>query len=439
LFADGSPSVDEADPVSLAAVWALCRMPQPSALKLVRGLLASEAPSARALAALSLAVHKAPQADTHILPLLSLEQGSLTRSAAAFALGELGNRRHVNALQPLRDSADPRLRRAALLALARLEDTASRSAIAAGIFDADVNTQRDSVSAAVVLATRRYQPAWSAFSVPTGHVDVTELLDGLNPAEFSAEDRQQALLLLTGDLAQLASARAAATGVHLNELVERLLSRSDETEFEPLVARPTTPKTSFSAEVEAALERIARKVTPELARLSRHPAAGVRGAALRFLASRDEDIAKPCVLQGLTDADESVVRTGLLAIAHHPRAAVLPAVIQLLGPSTPWALRLVALQTLAQFSSAQIEPATWQRTISELQRVATQDPFALVREAALVTSFELTGSDVEALLKESARQDEEPRVRATAARLRAQLSTAVSAEPAPKRSDAADM
>src|SRR5580700_6021296 len=191
------------DAVAAAAVWGLARMRSPRAMPLLRRLARDGSPTARALAVLGLGASGDRTAITDVAEAArSVDAGSVTRAAAAYALGELDAQAQVPALLEIAEGADALPRRMAILALARMaasspkepawEGEAAR-VLADAVFAGDEgvpgrgsNTalQAAAVSALARMAARAgaAHPGADAdegVPLPDGPLDVDTLLDAL--------------------------------------------------------------------------------------------------------------------------------------------------------------------------------------------------------------------------------------------------------------------
>ena len=189
---------------------------------------------------------------------------------------------------------------------------------------------------------------------------------------------------------------------------------SGQGELLPYVgAGETGPAAATARAIETALE-------PSLVPLARHPDATVRTKAIALVARSRDDSAMDAVIAGLEDPSDSVQRITLSSIAA-PRSdggpaagseATVEAVGKVLAGHESWAIRILAARALGRLGGAhQASAATW------LTRAASQDAYALVREAAreALATFDPSGASV--LARQMAASDPEPRVRAAASTL----------------------
>jgi HEAT repeat protein len=173
-----------------------------------------------------------------------------------------------------------------------------------------------------------------------------------------------------------------------------------------------------SGPAAAAARAIATALEPSLIPLARHPDPAVRTKAIALVARSRDDAAIDAVIAGLQDPNDAVQRITLASIAA-PRSDATPAagseatvtaVGNVLGGHESWAIRILAARALGRLGAA--HPAS---VAASLTRAASQDAYALVREAALeaLASFDAPAAKTVAL--QMAASDPEPRVREAAA------------------------
>ncbi|MEX0937505.1 MAG: PVC-type heme-binding CxxCH protein [Pirellulales bacterium] len=121
------------------AVWALCRMRMPDAMRLVRSRLTDDSESVQMAALHTVKLARDREAVDAIVPLLSREEVYLRRAAAA-AMGRIGDARAAEPLISALRSADDRfLEHAILYALIEIGD---RGALLPALSDANPNVRR---------------------------------------------------------------------------------------------------------------------------------------------------------------------------------------------------------------------------------------------------------------------------------------------------------
>ncbi len=115
-----------ADAVGVAAVWGLARMGDPRALPLLRRVARTGTAPMRALSVLGLGAARDGASAAEIADIArAVDAGTLTRAAAAYALGELDAQAYAPALIEIAEDGEVLPRRMALVALARMARASS--------------------------------------------------------------------------------------------------------------------------------------------------------------------------------------------------------------------------------------------------------------------------------------------------------------------------
>jgi cellulose synthase operon protein C len=410
LAPGGVPRADELDPVNLVAALGIARMRKPEARPWLALLLRSDAPSLRALGALGLGLLKDPRAQSELAAIgRSAEAGPLPRAASAFALGELGAKSELATLGLLAEHPDSAVRATAIVALARLSAPEARSAIAEALVSSEPELARAAAAAAVVLVTHRSSGPAVLEEMPEGRLDVRALLMGLVPSGHTAEERVRALVELGPELARAAAAAVQSSPEAARTVVDAF-SAADQVGFGPLSAKTRDLAPDLRQRAEATVLALRTALVPGLTALASHPTADVRALAVRFLATRREPEAREVVLRALSDPEERVARTALEALAGARSPDAIAAVTRLLGTAKNWSLRLGAARALGDMGA---DAARYGATRS-LATSARDDPFALVREAALVALCRISPEAARPVLGWAMARDPEPRVKETA-------------------------
>src|SRR6185503_11809105 len=122
LLGSDKGRLSDADPVSVAAAWALARLGTKSSLTPLEKLAATDSGNLRALAVLGIGRSGDTHAVAQVQKLLrSPDAGALPRAAAAYAAGALNLKNQADALTELSRDPDPSVRAQAILALSRLK------------------------------------------------------------------------------------------------------------------------------------------------------------------------------------------------------------------------------------------------------------------------------------------------------------------------------
>jgi HEAT repeat protein len=112
----------------------------------------------------------------------------------------------------------------------------------------------------------------------------------------------------------------------------------------------------------------------------------------------------------LDDPDDGVQRSALDAVARRRPNGATDAVIALLEQEKSWPIRVRAAETLGDVSAGSRN----KRAFAALVAAAKNDPYALVREAAVKALWKVDAVGAKATLGKIAEHDSEPRVRAAA-------------------------
>ncbi|MCA9626115.1 MAG: HEAT repeat domain-containing protein [Myxococcales bacterium] len=407
---------EEADPVLVAAAYAVARMQDPRARPLLLKLLESDAPSVRACGALGLGLVGTAQDTGRLAEIArSLEAGPLPRAAAAFALGERGASQQVDVLAQLAEANDPLVRGQAILALARLKDARAGRAITAAWLSADDRQREAARAAAVVLATGKFSVG-SALERPprSGKVDVRELVASLTPEPPNPDAAADAIIKLAPALAESVGGAVQSSPERAEIVAEMLPASGAKLQAGALGFNQDFGKLAPAKleQLRSAIERIAHGAVDSFISLSNHPTADVRSHAVQFLATRPEVAARSAVVARLTDHDESVQLTALTAIGDSGKAdsSVTSPIAKLLGTKKLWTLRARAAETLGQLGSA----ARSDQMLEALSEGAERDEMAIVREACFKALLEIDAGRAKQIAAYLAEHDSEPRLRAVA-------------------------
>lgn len=421
LFEGNTPRVDEGDPVILAAVWGLCQIDDRRAQPLLLRLLGSDSPTAQAAAAITLSLRDQRVAASSIRELLDAsEHESSALAAAAFAMGQLGERSAADELMPLTDSQDPQVQAAALLALTRLDDPRANEVIVRGLVSTDPTVREAAVHAAAIVGGGSYELSADPLGIPEGRVDVAEMLAGLTPRPPSADDLARAVVRLEQPLTAAVEQSVRRSTAHAKVVADALLARPGQPAFGALTAQLDAAKPELRQAAERTLSRIAGAAVAPYVALSSHPAVEVRTTAVLVLSARPEPSARHVLSQALTDPDARVRRLALDALSTRPSPEALDAVVHALQRAEAWSERVHVIEALAGFAKlrdqegSQAELATARRALEQL---ALSDPFSFVRQAASRTLWALNGPRARQVLEKVQADDPEARVRSTATRL----------------------
>lgn len=411
VFRDGA---GETDPVSVAAVWALANLESRTARPALLRLVAERAPTIQAIAVLGLSrLGERKDAALFASIVSSSEHGMVARAAAALALAELGDGRENAGILALADASDEVVRATAAVSLARLEAPGAGQAIAALLVSPSSELWSAGARAACVLGSSGPRQARRHLPTPEGRVDARTLLEQSLPNDCTPNAEAAALVLLAPEIAAAASRAVQSSPDEARALSLSLLGADGSAAFQPLTQKLDRADPELAARAREAIELIALAVVDPFVRLAEHPAAEVRQSALRWLAARREPAARSAVLGATRDADANVQRAALTALGARPDAAAASAVAEVLRHSSSWSLRRQAAQSLAQMAL----PGRDDEVLRALEKAATEDEYALVREAAARALFAIHPRAAVRVLERLRDSDPEAQVQAAAREL----------------------
>jgi tetratricopeptide (TPR) repeat protein len=427
---EGGGEAMTSDAIAVAATWAVAKLGEKKAVPLLRKVAQSGTPDMRAFAVLGLGALK-DKTSTALLASTarSLDAGTVARAAAAYALGELGAEGETTALVTLAEGTDALPRQMAILALARLGmakgeppgGKASLAAIADAVFSGEAEGGRArqssetlrhaAASSLVLLATKgaaEVRP--DPLPAPDENVDAESTLEQLVPRNMETKDRAAALVTFAEPLMRAAQSALATSTERARAVLDALGAR--EGGFEPFLGNEDAAELSAA---RAKARDIASAIEPSVIALSRHPDPAMRTKALGLLSRSRSDAAAMAVAAAVTDSSETVQRVALASIGQHADATAVASVAKVMHAHESWAMRVLAAQALGRLGAA----GGGAEATRQLEDAAAQESYALVREAALVALATYDKSAASRLAATVAQSDPEPRVRETAAKIRA--------------------
>ena len=437
-----------ADAVGVAAVWGLARMADARALPVLRRVARGAAPAMRALAVLGLGLaHDTASAPEIAEIARSVDGGTLTRAAAAYALGELDAQPYVPAVIEIAEGGEMLPRRMALVALARMargtsgkEPDWTREAVQAmadAVFVGNTDTagaggaealSQTAVAALAALAASA--PARGARvsratgegmasldTAPTGALDVDALLDALAPRHATDAERQTALVRFADPIRRAALAALRASGPRATAVIDAL--GTGQGELLPFVGPGQTGPAADAA------RSLAAGLASSLVPLARNPDPAIRTKAIVLVARSSDDAATGAVVSALEDPSEAVQRVAIAAVgapgtAGRPAAdaRAIAAVAKILATHDSWAMRILAAQALGRLGAIDAVDRGASREVgARLSEAAAKDSYALVRQASLEALASFDPADARVLAQRMVATDPEPRVREAASAL----------------------
>jgi tetratricopeptide (TPR) repeat protein/HEAT repeat protein len=423
---EGTGDAMASDAVARAASWSVARLGDKRAIPLLKRIATNGTPDMRAFAVLGLGALK----DKASVPLIehtakALEAGSTARAAAAYALGEMGAESEATTLVTIAEDTDPLPRQMALLALARMGahrsdpigGKAALNAMADAVFAGEGESARarksndslrqSAAASLVVLATKNAgEGLTNGVPAPDDDVDAETTLDQLVPRSLPVKDRAAALTAYSDAIQRSATAALATSTERARAVLDAMGTR--EGTLEPfLFATEDSPET---AAAHAKVKDINAAIEPSVVALSRHPDPAVRMKAIVLLARSKSDAATNAIARAVTDTNDGVQRVALASIGGHADAQAITAVSKVMRTHESWAMRVLAAQALGRLGGSE--------ATKQLKEAATKEPYALVREAALVALASYDKNEASQLAAQMAIHDAEPRVRETAAKIR---------------------
>ncbi len=409
LFPKEGDDVGLSDGVASASVWALARLRNATALRVLRRVVQNGTPGMRALALLGLASAH----DTASVPLVAsvasaVESGTTARAAAAWTLGALGATSEAPTLLGMARQGESLVRPMALVALARLgkrEPTVARLAVPA-MAEAVVSAGfRDVGAAALVELTQAgaESDGLTLEELPMtgldGGLDVEAILRGLVPRGHGAAERSAAFVKYADILGQV-SAIALQTSA---DGARAVLGALADGGFAPLVGGDAPEA------VKARVAALGVELEPRVVPLARHPDPALRTKAVVLLGRSKSELASAAVADAVSDSNDGVRRVALGAIGWLPSDAALGAVGKALS-DPEWPIRVLASEAMGRLGAS----GRSKEASALLERVALGDTYALVREAALTSLALFEPAAARRVAAVVRTQDAEPRLRALA-------------------------
>jgi HEAT repeat protein len=243
-------------------------------------------------------------------------------------------------------------------------------------------------------------------------VSAPEVLRNLAPRGYTKNEQARALAALREPLAKEALAAVATSPERARVVAELTTSK-----LEGLLASANgNLDAAASRELAVVTEAIAKQSVNGFVALARHPSVDVRKSAVEFLARRREPEAQRALVSVLNDSDPEVCKTALSSMGTVSEAETVAAVVKLVQKSESWSIRAHAARALGRMGK--LDRAESHAAVDQaLRKAAQSDAFALVREAALVSLWQIDRVASAKLLEQAATSDAEPQVRERARKL----------------------
>lgn len=426
---EGTVATLGVDQVTLATAWAVARTGSPRALPILRKLLSDGTPDVRAIAALGLAQEKDRASEPRLIATLGApESGSLARSGAALALGDMRVDGAIPELLSAATQGDLELRRAAIESLAKIpaaapggrEHHSTLPVVIDALFVKTEGTARTRKQAkllhdaALYTLTQWARPPASvtadarALPIPDDVIDAEALLT--RPLTITPDAAALAFVKFRGDLEQGMVAVLATS----SDRTSAALGSLGEGDLPIFGTKAVGASLSEGAKLRESL-------IPTILPLAKHADRDIRSSALSALAISDRDDALRALAKAAEENDEQIARLALSLLGKRTRvlpnvpADVVTAVSTSALGHKNWALRVLALEALgALVSGGDKSGDTRKQATTTLTKAATSDAFALVRETALKQLYRIDPEAARVAATGIAKNDAEPRLRVLA-------------------------
>jgi tetratricopeptide (TPR) repeat protein/HEAT repeat protein len=431
LFPKAGPRPTDA--VGTAAAWGLSRIDDkkatPLALRLVDALEALP-PEMRVFAVL----HLAKTRDKAHVPVLEAflkrsDAGPNGRAAALYALGEIGDpstRPIVNAV--VETSTNPIERRAAILALARMMVQPGKGKKGAPVAandplvttfaetsidgSPDPRLRRAATIALAVLAAGEFRGVAEPMPVPETTLSAEASINALVPTAYGPNDLGAALVAFEKPITSAVATALQTSKDRSVVVLEAMLARPNGPALGTFTEGIVAPKNGPSAPLDAAA-RVADAAEPFVSGLVHHPDLSVQKLAVRWLGRRETKAAREALVDATTDASSDVQRLAIEELSVRGDATSVGPLATLLATHKTWSIRADAARALGDIGKRDSKAAI----VLPLQKAATSDPYAFVRETALRALATSGRPEAKATLATAAKSDAEPRVREVATSL----------------------
>lgn len=349
------------------STWALARAGGPRAISALKELLRDGDASVRAFAALGLGVHRVASAEKALVERALRERHSSVRGACWWAIGQIAPDRHRARLLEALQGSSP----AAELALHTLRS--DPRALARGLFLADSGLRK---LAAALLVSPVPQRAAPRLPVPQWPLSLRAYLRTL-ASSYTTASRPVDLSRWVEPIAE--AARAALAGSSERALTAlQVLSSGRGRLGLPELNEPTwTWPAPYCGGARQAMAAVAAAIQPELTALASSSDAVLRSHAVILLVRTGHADAAAVVQVLRAGAGElrRAVLDGLAQSPDDPPEIARKPLLALIASDEPWSDRLRALRALGSGRS--------DGEIAVLARIAREDDYALLREAAV--------------------------------------------------------
>ncbi|MEO7096590.1 MAG: HEAT repeat domain-containing protein, partial [Polyangiales bacterium] len=424
LFPKAGPRPQDA--VGIAAAWGVGRLDDkkatPLALRLVDALEALPT-EMRVFAVL----HLGKTRDKAHVPVLQAflkrsDAGQNGRAAALYALGEIGDpatRPIVNAV--VETSTNPLERRAAILALARMmvqpgkgkkgTPVAASDALVTTFAEASIDgspdprLRRAATIALAALAAGEFRGVAEPMPVPETTLNAEAAINALVPTAYGPSDLGAALVAYEKPISSAVSTALQTSKDRSVVVLEAMLARASGPALGAYTDGIVVPATGTSAPLDAAA-RVTDAAEPFVSGLVHHPDLVVQKLAVRWLGRRETKAARDALVDATTDGSIDVQRLAIEELSVRGDASSVGPLATVLAAHKTWSIRADAARALGDIGKRDPKAAI----IAPLQKAATSDPYAFVRETALRALATSGRPEAKATLTTAAKSDAEPRI-----------------------------
>jgi cellulose synthase operon protein C len=426
LFPKAGPMPKDA--IGIAAAFGVARIEDKKAIPLQTKLVETTEPVPLEMRIFGVLALGRTKDKAHLNTIETFFKGGLSygKAAALYALGEIADPASRPTIETaIQTTTDPIARSMATLALARItvgpkkKATATDAQIATlaeGVLDANDRVRRASTIAIAALASSEFRAVPEILPVPDSGLTSEGTIAALIPKTYGANDLSRALVVYEKPFAT-----AVATALQTSK--DRAIVALDM-----MLAPPSKPGlASFGGFTEGAAAstkfntstandsaaKIGDAAEPFVAGLVHHPDPTVQTRAIRWLGRRETKHARDALIDALGVESVDVQRLAIEELATRGDATAVEPLAQILATHKQWSIRADAARALGAIGKRDATAAV----DAPLNKAATGDSFAFVREAALRAIAAAGRPAGKATLATAAKSDPEPRVREVAAQL----------------------
>lgn len=355
----------------------------------------------------------------HVATLDTLSKGgtSYARAAALYALGEIGESR-ASIESTVQTATDPVVRSMAVLSFARTSTPSKKggkaiapsdaqiATLADGVLDPNDRVRRASTIALAALAAGEFRAVSDPLPVPDGAITAESTIGALIPKSYGANDLQKVLVTYEKAFASAVSTAMQTSKDRAIVALDAMLAPSPKglAVFGAFAQGEPGPATDAAAKIGDSAE-------PFIAGLVHHPEVAVQTRAIRWLGRRETKVARDALVDALDVDALDVQRLAIEELATRGDASAIEPLGKILATHKQWSIRADAARAMGAIGKRDQKAAI----DAPLQKAATADTYAFVREAAL-RALAAAGRG-RTVLENAAKSDPEPRVREVAASL----------------------